>query len=303
MPRQAVKCVVEVDMHIATCPYTFLRDHGYVYIRLEMLGLEARTKSLPPTFPLLFKDRLRFRWTFFDHSDSRVIASMLKGEDLVIELRQHVDYKRGGEVIAHCTTNTHEFLYPTAPPSCYGYRRVISLHKTSKFKPIRGTRESVQLEFSTKTTVIKEVPRYQLSPRVSAVDADASVEAIPAGRYPLSWENRIPSYYNHPPLDHHVYDADGIDGWNYGYAMDDLDLLRPRSHRNRRSRYRSMSLPRALGRSFSSLHLDRFNDSDVESDTEYDMLRESLREERNALNEAMKLAEQEAYYRYLHKTH
>ena len=37
-----------------------MRDYEYVYLHVEMLGLEARTKSVSPTFPLFFHERLRF---------------------------------------------------------------------------------------------------------------------------------------------------------------------------------------------------------------------------------------------------
>ena len=43
-----------------------------------------------------------------------------------------------GKVIAHCSSNTHDFLYPSIPPY-YGSGREILLYKTSKFKPIRVT--------------------------------------------------------------------------------------------------------------------------------------------------------------------
>ena len=43
-----------------------------------------------------------------------------------------------GKVIAHCSSNTHDFLYPAIPPY-YGSGREILLYKTSKFKPIRVT--------------------------------------------------------------------------------------------------------------------------------------------------------------------
>lgn len=43
-----------------TCPGTFLRDYGYVYLKVNCMGLEVITKSVAPTFPLFFHERLRF---------------------------------------------------------------------------------------------------------------------------------------------------------------------------------------------------------------------------------------------------
>lgn len=49
-----------------TCPGTFLRDYGYVYLKVNCMGLEVNTKSVAPTFPLFFHERLRFeRVSFF----------------------------------------------------------------------------------------------------------------------------------------------------------------------------------------------------------------------------------------------
>merc|ERR1712100_551102 len=94
-------------------------------------------------------------------------------------------YITDGKVIAHCSSNTHDFLYP-AIPSYYGSGREILLYKTSKFKPIRITGEPVKLEFSTKTT-IKEVAEYTppvRSPRRSASPTrglgSSSVAALPS---------------------------------------------------------------------------------------------------------------------------
>eukprot|EP00111_Clytia_hemisphaerica_P000062 TCONS_00000143-protein len=174
MPRKAMKCIVEVDLHVTTCPGTFLRDYEYVYLHMEMLGLEARTKSVPPTFPLFFHERLKFERTFYDCTDPALVAAVLKGEDLIIELRQHTDYISDGKVISHCSSNTHDFLYPAIPPY-YGSGREILLYKTAKFKPIRVTGEPVKLEFSTKT-VIKEVPDFETS---GALDKSSRTIASP----------------------------------------------------------------------------------------------------------------------------
>eukprot|EP00794_Sanderia_malayensis_P012193 gene12193-13449_t len=158
MPGKAIKCLIELDVHVVTCPGTFLKDYEYVYLHAEMLGLEARTKSVPPTFPLFFHERFKFERTFHDCTDPAMVAALMKGEDVILELRQHTDYITDGSVIAHCSSNTHDFLYP-AIPQYYGSGREILLYKTSKFKPIRVTGEPVKIEFSSKTS-ISEIPDF-----------------------------------------------------------------------------------------------------------------------------------------------
>lgn len=317
MPRKAMKCIVEVDLHVVTCPGTFLRDYEYVYIHMEMLGLEARTKSVPPTFPLFFHERLKFERTFYDCTDPALVAAVLKGEDLIIELRQHTDYISDGKVISHCSSNTHDFLYPSIPPY-YGNGREILLYKTAKFKPIRVTGEPVKLEFSTKT-VIKEVPDYDSSPRRSVSPSrsmrrsvsptrprkpvgNTTVEPIPASVYRSTSPSRHYRSITEP-----TYLS--TSARNISSRLDELDLSLAAS--KRRTRTVTPNLSSALR---SSERIQRrvdelvrrrdfsYLDSDVESDYSLDLLRESLRDERNALNDAIKEADREAFYRSLNRS-
>jgi len=318
MPRKALKCIVEVDLHVTTCPGTFLRDYEYVYLHMEMLGLEARTKSVPPTFPLFFHERLKFERTFYDCTDPALVAAVLKGEDLVIELRQHTDYISDGKVISHCSSNTHDFLYPAIPPY-YGNGREILLYKTAKFKPIRVTGEPVKLEFSTKT-IIKEVPDYETSPRRSASPnrsmrrsvsptrprpkfaGNTTVESIPATLYRSSSPTRHMRSMTEP-----TYLT--TTARNLSSSMNDLNLslnstkrrlhtVTPNLNQALRSSDRIQRRVNELVRRRDYTYLD----SDVESDYSLDLLRESLRDERNALNDAIKEADREAFYRSLHRT-
>lgn len=156
MPRKAMKVVVELDIHTVTCPGTFLRDYGYVYLKVNCMGLEVNTKSVAPTFPLFFHERLRFERVFKSCQDPAYVTVHLKGEDVLVELRQHDDYISDGYVIGHYANNARDFLYPAVPPYP-GSGREATLFKTSLFNPIRITGQPLRLEFSTKTT-IKEVP-------------------------------------------------------------------------------------------------------------------------------------------------
>lgn len=71
-----------------TCPGTFLRDYGYVYLKVNCMGLEVNTKSVAPTFPLFFHERLQFErvsfsfvtcfvYLFSSRSDDRVDFSLV----------------------------------------------------------------------------------------------------------------------------------------------------------------------------------------------------------------------------------
>ncbi|XP_066910783.1 spermatogenesis-associated protein 6-like isoform X2 [Clytia hemisphaerica] len=318
MPRKAMKCIVEVDLHVTTCPGTFLRDYEYVYLHMEMLGLEARTKSVPPTFPLFFHERLKFERTFYDCTDPALVAAVLKGEDLIIELRQHTDYISDGKVISHCSSNTHDFLYPAIPPY-YGSGREILLYKTAKFKPIRVTGEPVKLEFSTKT-VIKEVPDFETSPRRSVspsrsmrrsvspsrprnFNGNTTVESIPATVYRSSSPARHYRSVTEPTY------LSSTTPRNLTTRLDDLDLslasTKRRVHTVTPNMNHALRSSQRIQRRVDELVRRRdFNyvDSDAESDYSLDLLRESLRDERNALNDAIKEADREAFYRSLNRT-
>jgi len=318
MPRKAMKCIVEVDLHVTTCPGTFLRDYEYVYLHMEMLGLEARTKSVPPTFPLFFHERLKFERTFYDCTDPALVAAVLKGEDLIIELRQHTDYISDGKVISHCSSNTHDFLYPAIPPY-YGSGREILLYKTAKFKPIRVTGEPVKLEFSTKT-VIKEVPDFETSPRRSVspsrsmrrsvspsrprtFNGNTTVESIPATVYRSSSPARHYRSVTEPTY------LSSTTPRSLTTRLDDLDLslasTKRRVHTVTPNMNHALRSSQRIQRRVDELVRRRdFNyvDSDAESDYSLDLLRESLRDERNALNDAIKEADREAFYRSLNRT-
>ncbi|XP_028405873.1 serine/arginine repetitive matrix protein 1-like isoform X1 [Dendronephthya gigantea] len=183
MPRKAMKCIVEFDIHTVLCPGTYLRDYGYIYLRVSCMGLDVSTKAVPPTFPLFFHERLRFERTFKNCQDPAYVSVLLKGEDLTIELKQHDDYISDGYVIAHYSSNVKDFLYPTSVSSNLPGRDV-TLYKTSLFNPIRITGEPVRLEFATKTT-LKEVP----DPNDFSKSTESEEEVIPYSNRPKSSSN------------------------------------------------------------------------------------------------------------------
>lgn len=302
MPGKAIKCIVDVDVTAVSCPGTFLQNNEYVYLNMSMLGSEFKTKSVPSSFPLLFYQRFTFEKTFYDCTDPGYVVSMLKAADTIIELRQHTDYLTDGTVIAHCSSNTHEFLYPNISPGL-GSGREIVLYKTPKFKPGTVISQLVKLEYSTKT-VIKEVLNHnglvynppkslgRSKPQRKSVGESSLATAIPGLRK---------TFTSSAPLSSTLKSS--------AYSKDDMDLERSRKRNANRMRgLTSTHLTKALNTSKriqarvnDMIFRQDLFDSGWEGDVELQILRESLREERNALNEAIEEADREAFIRHLNK--
>lgn len=336
MPRKAMKVVVELDIHTVTCPGTFLRDYGYVYLKVNCMGLEVNTKSVAPTFPLFFHERLRFERVFKSCQDPAYVTVHLKGEDVLVELRQHDDYISDGYVIGHYANNARDFLYPAVPPYP-GSGREAPLFKTSLFNPIRITGQPLRLEFSTKTT-IKEVPDptdYLSSPRRSRSKSPtrrprssspsrlgmSSIQPLPAWKYSEDFPSTSVSRHKAhtrsvtAPMSLSRSYRPSSPSRSLSYALDDLDIS-TNSWKNFSDpvlRFKSRNSPNlkaALGASdriqqrvervIEGKSPRKFSeDSDNESVDSLDILRESLREERRALSDAIREADRAAYYKSL----
>ncbi|XP_032229585.1 spermatogenesis associated 6-like protein isoform X2 [Nematostella vectensis] len=325
MPRKAMKVIVELDVHTITCPGTFLRDYGYVYLKVNCMGLEVNTKSVPPTFPVFFHERLRFERVFKSCQDPAYVSIHLKGEDVLVELRQHDDYISDGYVIGHYANNARDFLYP-AVPTYPGTGRELTLFKTSLFNPIRITGQPLRLEFTTKTT-IKEVPDpddFISSPRRSKSPVrrprsvspsrlgNSTVEPLPSWKYsedfPATSTARRRHHYRSAtePLSLSYSSRPASPSRSLSYALDDLNVT-SNSYKKFsdpllrfKSRY-SPNLKAALGASDRiQERVERILDTtrNVEEDVEsLDILRDSLREERRALSDAIREADRAAYYK------
>ncbi|XP_046839233.1 spermatogenesis-associated protein 6-like isoform X3 [Xenia sp. Carnegie-2017] len=333
MSRKAMKCVVELDVHTVLCPGTYLRDYGYVYLRVYCMGLEVSTKAVPPTFPLFFHERLRFERTFRNCQDPAYVSVLLKGEDLTIELRQHDDYITDGFVIAHYSSNVKDFLYPTSVSS-YLPGRDITLYKTSLFNPIRITGEPVRLEFATKTT-LKEVadpidftqsPRRSRSPTRRSrslspskrSQGNVTSESIPAWKYSVDFPTSTPltsrrrgrhsRSITEPTTFTSSYRSTSPTR-SLRFALDDLDITSglSRSYSDATLRHRTRYSPHLSAALSASdriqSRIDRVvrngHESDSDSVDSLDVLRDSLREERKALSDAIREADRKAYYRSL----
>ncbi|XP_020894817.1 spermatogenesis associated 6-like protein isoform X2 [Exaiptasia diaphana] len=339
MPRKAMKVIVEVDVHTVTCPGTFLRDYGYVYLKVNCMGLEVNTKSVPPTFPVFLHERLRFERVFRSCQDPAYVSIHLKGEDVLVELRQHDDYISDGYVIGHYANNARDFLYPAVTPYP-GTGREVTLFKTSLFNPIRITGQPLRLEFSTKTT-IKEVPDpddFISSPRRSRSKSPtrrprstsptrlgqssrlgmSAVEPLPSWKYsedfPSMSSTRKHNRSSTAPLSLSYSARPSSPSRSLHYALDDLNVTASSKKFSDpllrfKTRY-SPNLKAALGASDRIQErveriLDTKDrsftqpDSDNESVDSLDILRDSLREERRAISDAIREADRAAYYKSL----
>ncbi|XP_070562573.1 spermatogenesis-associated protein 6-like isoform X3 [Ptychodera flava] len=150
MPRKALRAVVELNIEAVTCPGTFLREREDVYLSVCLLGCQKKTIAVPPVFPLLIHQVLRFERTFANCIDPAQLSLELEGEHVYIELIQLKPDYEGGTVLAYYESSSREFLYPDPflSPSYTLADREILLHRTLAFRGI-----SPKLEFSCSTTV------------------------------------------------------------------------------------------------------------------------------------------------------
>lgn len=267
MPQKAMKCTVEVNLRFVICPGTYIRDNGELYVHMEMFGQEVRTRSVRPTFPLIFNEQLKFEKTFKNCSSPALVSSSLKSGDIILELKQHTDYVSDENVIAHCSSNTHEFLFPDFPAS-FGSDREIVLYKTRYFKSTRVTGEPVRLEYSTQT-VIKEIADY---------DTCRPFSSRQSYRRPCS----VTTPYKSSVLN------------TLRHSLDDLRLSESKSYRSKSATPSS----KAKRRQRDS---EEYRKEKYESDYKFDLLRETLRDERVLLDRAIKAADREALYRSLER--
>ncbi|XP_038068508.1 serine/arginine repetitive matrix protein 1-like isoform X1 [Patiria miniata] len=175
MPQKALKVTVDLTIQAVTCPGTVLRDREDVYISIHFFGYQKRTLCLPPIFPLLFHQVIRFEKTFVNCIDPAHLALLLEDERILIELIQlNEDYSADGTVLAHFYEPAKEFLYPqhTLMSAYADSEREVLMQRTLWFSGI-----APKLEFSCSTTVkdcsAARLSRYsELSAQQSTSDED-----------------------------------------------------------------------------------------------------------------------------------
>ncbi|XP_033636195.1 spermatogenesis-associated protein 6-like isoform X1 [Asterias rubens] len=207
MPHKALKVTVDLTIQAVTCPGTVLRERDDVYISIHFLGFQKRTLCLPPIFPLLFHQVIRFEKTFVNCIDPAHLSLLLEDERILVELIQlSEDYSADGTVLAHFYEDAKDFLYPQNAliPAYADSEREVLMQRSIWFSGI-----SPKLEFSCSTTVrdcsTARHDRYQeLSAQTSMSDNDflaVSTERKPRrrtrtksyGDSTISWRSKSPS--------------------------------------------------------------------------------------------------------------
>uniref|UniRef100_A0A2C9JHG1 Spermatogenesis-associated protein 6 N-terminal domain-containing protein n=1 Tax=Biomphalaria glabrata TaxID=6526 RepID=A0A2C9JHG1_BIOGL len=168
MPRRALRCVVDLQIHALSAPGVWLPSKEDVYLSISLFNQYRNTRLLTSIFPLLVHEKFQFEKTYYTAVDPGHVAEMLEDELVIFELVQLSEYTDGAIRLASYSTNARDFLYPypTLAPSYSAHEREILMCRTIAFPGI-----SPKLEFSTKT-VIKE----SISPELDALDDALEME-------------------------------------------------------------------------------------------------------------------------------
>lgn len=150
MPRQSLRCSVEINAHAVTCPGVYLPRRDDVYLTICLFGQVRRTQLSSPIFPLIFHEKFKFDKVYYTAYQPSHVADALEDEPIIIELVQISDIYEGGKLLAYYETNARDFLYPYPSYSpTYGTQdRDILLERNLDFPGI-----APRFEFSTQTII------------------------------------------------------------------------------------------------------------------------------------------------------
>ncbi|XP_069481824.1 spermatogenesis associated 6-like protein isoform X1 [Ambystoma mexicanum] len=141
---------VQVELHIQaiTCPGVFLQEKDDIYLSVSMLGQWKETECLPPVFPLLFHEKMKFEKIFQEAIDPATVVQLLECDMVKFELTQLTPPM--GEFLAFYEENTREFLFPEPKltPSYRGVDREVLMKTVRNFPGI-----APKLEFATRTSI------------------------------------------------------------------------------------------------------------------------------------------------------
>ncbi|XP_066575761.1 spermatogenesis associated 6-like protein [Amia ocellicauda] len=158
MPPKALKVVVELHVQAVTCPGVFLADKDDVYLSVCILSQYKKSQCLPPVFPLLFHEKMRFEKVFKHALDPADIAQLLENETAKIQLIQLIPPE--AETLASYEQDARAFLFPEPrlAPSYPGVEREVLMTRAQMFPGI-----APRLEFSTRTTIKECSSKWDLS--------------------------------------------------------------------------------------------------------------------------------------------
>ncbi|XP_062828021.1 spermatogenesis associated 6-like protein isoform X3 [Anolis carolinensis] len=147
-----LKVVVELQVHSVSCPGVHLAEKSDVYLHVCIMGQCKETDCLPPTFPLLFHEKMWFEKIFEKATDPVEVVELLEKNLTKIRLSELISSEK--EDLANYEENTRDFLFPEPKltPPYPGVDRELLMNTPPSFPGI-----APKLEFSTRTT-ITELP-------------------------------------------------------------------------------------------------------------------------------------------------
>ncbi|XP_041738434.1 spermatogenesis associated 6-like protein [Coregonus clupeaformis] len=148
MYRNAMKVVVELQLRAVSCPGVHLPAKDDIYLSVCFMSQYCKSECLPPVFPLLFREKMRFEKVFHYAVDPGDVAEMLECETVKVELVQLIPPV--GEALACFEEDSRRFLFPEPKlvPSFSGVDREVLMTRSICFPGI-----APRLEFSTRTTI------------------------------------------------------------------------------------------------------------------------------------------------------
>uniref|UniRef100_T1J5Q3 Spermatogenesis-associated protein 6 N-terminal domain-containing protein n=1 Tax=Strigamia maritima TaxID=126957 RepID=T1J5Q3_STRMM len=112
MPRKGLKVTAEVCISAVSCPGVRLPLEHDVFLSICLLGHHVHTRSSPPIFPLIFKEKIKFIKTFACCSDVQQLDQALKEDAVVLELVRDDRICNKMVVLAIFETCAQNFLFP-----------------------------------------------------------------------------------------------------------------------------------------------------------------------------------------------
>ncbi|XP_063621216.1 uncharacterized protein LOC134793539 isoform X2 [Cydia splendana] len=148
MPK-TIELTVEIVVQRVSCPGVWLCQDGSVSLVVAALGTNYETCTLPPTFPLDFKDRLYFRKRFQETCALSNMCCLLKDETLYCELVQWCQNCNSGEcnILAQYLGSLSDVLFP--PKMCCSDGVDLLMRRSKKYPGIL----SPKIEIATKVRI------------------------------------------------------------------------------------------------------------------------------------------------------
>lgn len=148
MPK-IIELTVEVEVQKVSCPGVWLCQDGKVSLTIYTLGTTYQTCSLPPVFPLMFKDVFYFKKRFQESCAANNICCLLRNETIYCELVQWSDdcFMDKCIILAQYLGNLNDVLFP--PNTCSNDGVDLLMRRAKDFPGIL----SPKIEIATKVRI------------------------------------------------------------------------------------------------------------------------------------------------------